>query len=77
LFAKNPVFVESGREGARRRWGARRHLDLRELPGPVRAAIEAMAEAEKAAREKAAAAATAATAREGDTDVRHHIDLAS
>ena len=51
---KDPRFVESGRRGALKRWGGRRIVRLDTLPGSVRAAIEAMIEAEQAAREREA-----------------------
>ena len=52
---KDPRLVEAGRRGMRSRWGPRRVLRLDTLPSPVRAAIEAMVNAEQAAREREAA----------------------
>lgn len=54
-YKGDPRFIESGRDGARRRWGPRpRLLRLDALPEPVRAAIEAMVAAEANARAREA-----------------------
>ena len=53
---KNPVFVESGRRGARKRWGPPRVLRLDELDNDERRLIEALLAAKRNAdAEKAAA----------------------
>lgn len=44
MIAKNPLFVESGREGARRRWGPPRVIRLDELTAPQRALVVALVE---------------------------------
>ena len=56
---KNPVYVESGRRGARKRWGEPRTARLDALDPRVREAVLALIRADEAARaaepEKAAA----------------------
>lgn len=56
LATKNPVFVESGRRGARSRWGPERVARLDSLDPRVREAVLALIRADEAARnaEKAA-----------------------
>jgi hypothetical protein len=54
-LTKNPVFVESGRRGARQRWGEPRVLRLDELTAEQRHLVLALVEAAK----KGAPAATA------------------
>ena len=51
--AREPLTpAERGRIGARRKWGRRRHVNLTELPEPVRRAVEALIEAEEAAQRR-------------------------
>jgi hypothetical protein len=52
---KHPGRVEGGRLGARRRWGPPRVARLDELEPPVRAAVVALLEADRAAKARAAA----------------------
>ena len=54
---KNPVFVESGRRGARVRWGPPRHARLDHLTPEQRALVLALIEAARA-RPKPSEAAT-------------------
>ena len=44
---KNPVFVESGREGARRRWGPQRVVRLDNLTAAERDVVLALVSAAK------------------------------
>jgi hypothetical protein len=46
---KNPVFVEAGRRGARRRWGEVRVVRLAELDGDTARLIRALLAQKKAA----------------------------
>ncbi len=48
--AKDPRFVESGRRGARKRWGAQRVVRIDELHPAVAAAVRALIQANEAAR---------------------------
>jgi hypothetical protein len=45
------VFVDTGREGARRRWGPPRSIHLGSLPAPIRAGIVALVDALKSSEE--------------------------
>jgi hypothetical protein len=45
---KNPIYVESGRRGARKRWGGQRILRLDELTPDQRRLVLALVEAAKA-----------------------------
>jgi hypothetical protein len=47
---RNRVFVESGRRGARARWGPERIVRLDELDERIRAAVVALVQADRAAR---------------------------
>ena len=70
VIPKDPRFVESGRRGARLRWGGRRLVRLSELHPHVRAAVVALVEADEATKQKAAAVndGAPATAEEGTRD---------
>ena len=53
--AKDPRFVESGRDGARKRWGPPRVLRLDELPAAQRRIILAIVDVFRAEADKPAA----------------------
>lgn len=54
FLSADPILSEAGRIAARKRWGRRRHVNLTEVPEPVRRAIEAMLIAEEQAQEREA-----------------------
>jgi hypothetical protein len=53
----NPVFVESGRRGARRRWGPQRIVRLDELTADQRAIVQAVIDAVRSVKAQPAATA--------------------
>lgn len=61
--AKNPVFVESGRRGARKRWGAQRVVRLDDLTPEQRRLVSALIDA--ARREAASDVETLTAGSEG------------
>ena len=52
----HPGRVAGGREGARRRWGPRRHVNLSELDADTARLVRALVDAAEEARAKAEAA---------------------
>jgi hypothetical protein len=56
FVSKNPVFVESGRAGARRRWGQQRIVRLDSLTPEQRRLVLALVEAAKSSSDAPQAA---------------------